>query len=192
MEFKTYCISLKSDEHRREWMRSIKDKIGVEFQFFDALEPKDVTIELEKKHFVDNYLIEWDFSQKATMATFLSHLSLIKLSLKNKNNILIIEDDIDIVNSFDWKNVDFKKFDVYNLGVEGSCFSYFVSYEGAIKLVDYFDNKKIKYPYDYELSIINGKKMKIKIPPKNIFIQLDTFKSNIAPNGYKIKKNKLI
>ena len=37
MEFKTYCISLKSDEHRREWMRSIKDKIGVEFQFFDAL-----------------------------------------------------------------------------------------------------------------------------------------------------------
>ena len=126
------------------------------------------------------------------MATFLSHLSLIKLSLKNKNNILIIEDDIDIVNSFDWKNVDFKKFDVYNLGVEGSCFSYFVSYEGAIKLVDYFDNKKIKYPYDYELSIINGKKMKIKIPPKNIFIQLDTFKSNIAPNGYKIKKNKLI
>jgi GR25 family glycosyltransferase involved in LPS biosynthesis len=192
MEFKTYCISLKSDEYRREWMRSIKDKIGVEFQFFDALEPKDVTVELEKKHFVDNYLIEWDFSQKATMATFLSHLSLIKLSLKNKNNILIIEDDIDIVNSFDWKNVDFKKFDVYNLGVEGSCFSYFVSYEGAIKLVDYFDNKKIKYPYDYELSIIKVKKMKIKTLPKNIFIQLDTFKSNIAPNGYKIKKNKLI
>ena len=192
MEFKTYCISLKSDNDRKIWMESIKDKIGLKFQFFDAIEPKDVTIELEKKHFVDSYLNEWNFSQKSTMATFLSHLTLIKLSAESKSNILIIEDDIDIVSGFDWKNVNFKEFDLYNLGVEGSCYSYFVSYQGAAKLLDYFNNRRINYPYDYELSIVNGKKIRIKSSEESIFRQLDTFKSNIAPNGYVLKKNKLV
>ena len=192
MEFKTYCISLELDKDRRIWMKSIKDRIGLEFQFFDAIEPKDITVELEKKHFVDSYLSEWDFSQRATMATFLSHLSLIKLSAESRSNILIIEDDIDMVNSFDWRSVDFREFDLYNLGVEGSCYSYFISYQGAIKLLDYFNNRKIKFPYDYELSIINGKKIRMKSSEQNIFTQLETFKSNIAPNGYVLKKNKLI
>ena len=192
MEFKTYCISLELDKDRRIWMKSIKDRIGLEFDFFNAVEPKDVTVELEKKYFVDDFLIEWDFSQKATMATFLSHLSLIKLSAESRSNILIIEDDIDMVNSFDWRSVDFREFDLYNLGVEGSCYSYFISYQGAIKLLDYFNNRKIKFPYDYELSIINGKKIRIKSSEQNIFTQLETFKSNIAPNGYVLKKNKLI
>ena len=192
MEFKTYCISLKSDENRRVWMKSIKDRIGLEFQFFDAIEPSDVTVELEKRHFVDSYLREWDFSQKATMATFLSHLTLIKLSAESKSDILIIEDDIDIVSNFDWTKVNFKEFDLYNLGVEGSCYSYFVSYQGAAKLFDYFNSRKIKFPYDYELSIVNGKKIRIRSSEESIFRQLDTFKSNIAPNGYVLKKNKLI
>ena len=126
------------------------------------------------------------------MATFLSHLSLIKLSAESRSNILIIEDDIDMVNSFDWRSVDFREFDLYNLGVEGSCYSYFISYQGAIKLLDYFNNRKIKFPYDYELSIINGKKIRMKSSEQNIFTQLETFKSNIAPNGYVLKKNKLI
>jgi GR25 family glycosyltransferase involved in LPS biosynthesis len=173
-------------------MESIKDKIGLEFEFFNAVEPKDVMVELEKKHFVDDFLIEWDFSQKATMATFLSHLSLIKLSAESETDILIIEDDIDIVCSFDWKNVNFKEFDLYNLGVEGSCYSYFISHQGAIKLLDYFNNRKIKFPYDYELSIINGKKIRMKSSKESIFRQLEIFKSNIAPNGYVLKKNKLI
>jgi GR25 family glycosyltransferase involved in LPS biosynthesis len=192
MEFKTYCISLKADEDRKVWMKSIKDKIGLEFEFFDAIEPGDVTVELEKKHFVDSYLREWDFSQRATMATFLSHLTLIKLSAEFKRDILIIEDDIDMVNSFNWTSVNFKEFDLYNLGVEGSCYSYFVSYQGATKLLDYFNSRKVKFPYDYELSIVNGKKMRIKSSEESIFRQLDTFKSNIAPNGYVLKKNKLV
>ena len=192
MEFKTYCISLKSDENRRVWMKSLKDRIGLEFQFFDAIEPSDVTVELEKRHFVDSYLREWDFSQKATMATFLSHLTLIKLSAESKSDILIIEDDIDIVSNFDWTKVNFKEFDLYNLGVEGSCYSYFVSYQGAAKLFDYFNSRKIKFPYDYELSIVNGKKIRIRSSEESIFRQLDTFKSNIAPNGYILKKNKLV
>lgn len=192
MEFKTYCISLELDKDRRIWMKSIKDRIGLEFDFFNAVEPKDITVELEKKYFVDDFLIEWDFSQKATMATFLSHLSLIKLSAESRSNILIIEDDIDMVNSFDWRSMDFREFDLYNLGVEGSCYSYFISYQGAIKLLDYFNNRKIKFPYDYELSIINGKKIRMKSSEQNIFTQLETFKSNIAPNGYVLKKNKLI
>ena len=43
MEFKTYCISLKSDERRRVWMKSIKNRIGLEFEFFNAVEPKDIS-----------------------------------------------------------------------------------------------------------------------------------------------------
>jgi GR25 family glycosyltransferase involved in LPS biosynthesis len=192
MEFRTYCISLKADKDRKVWMKSIKDKIGLEFEFFNAIEPEDITIELEKKHFVDSYLSEWDFSQRATMATFLSHLTLIKLSAESKSNILIIEDDIEIVSSFDWTKVNFKEFDLYNLGVEGSCYSYFVSHQGATKLLNYFNSRKVKFPYDYELSTINGKKIRIKSSEESIFRQLDTFKSNIAPNGYVLKKNKLI
>ena len=192
MTFKTYCISLKSDKDRKVWMKSIKDRIGLEFEFFNAIEPEDITVELEKKHFVDSYLSEWDFSQKATMATFLSHLTLIKLSVESKSDILIIEDDIDMVKGFDWTNVNFKEFDLYNLGVEGSCYSYFVSYQGATKLLDYFNSRKVKFPYDYELSIVDGKRVRIKSSEESIFRQLDTFKSNIAPNGYVLRKNKLV
>ena len=32
----------------------------------------------------------------------------------------------------------------------------------------------------------------MKSSEQNIFTQLETFKSNIAPNGYVLKKNKLI
>lgn len=188
--FKTYCLSLKNCIDRREWMLSQKEKIGLDFEFWNAFGPEYVTDELEKKYFIDGYLQQWDFSQKATMATFLSHLSLIEHSVKTNTNLLIIEDDVLLINDIDWDNINFNEFDIYNIGTKGSCYSYFISVSGAKKLLEYFNNIIISDAYDYELTKL-GNEFLIKNTDKEIFSINNSFTSNIAPKGY-IKKRKLL
>lgn len=190
MKFKTYCLSLKNCVDRREWMLSQKEKIGLEFEFWDAFGPDYITKELEKKHFSKNYLQQWDFNQKATMATFLSHLSLIEHSVKTNQNLLIIEDDVLLVSKLNWEDINFNEFDIYNIGTQGSCYSYFVSRNGAKKLLEYFNNIIISDAYDYELTKLDNSFI-IKNVNKEIFHINNSFLSNIAPNGY-IKKQKLL
>jgi hypothetical protein len=190
IKFKTYCLSLKHCIDRREWMISQKPKIELDFEFWDAYGPEYVSDELEKKHFSKNYLYEWDFSQKATMATFLSHLSLIEHSVKTKTNLLIIEDDVLLVNKLNWDLVNFSEFDIYNIGSRGSCYSYFISYNGSVKLLEYFNNIIINDAYDYELTKLDSRFI-IKNVDTEIFTINNSFVSNIAPNGY-IKKQKVL
>jgi hypothetical protein len=122
------------------------------------------------------------------MATFLSHIELLKISYLNKKNLLIIEDDIDLSNNstIDYKNVNFKEFDVFNLGTLVSCYSYFVSWEGAGKILNLLDKKVITQAYDWELYKLMDE-ITIKYIETPEWEQVDLFKSNIAPNGYELK-----
>lgn len=183
--FKTYVISLRKDLDRREWMNSIKDKIGLDFEFFDALEPNDITDVIKEKYFSKTDFHLWDIDDKAVMATFMSHMSLLRYSSMAKTNLLIIEDDIDIVNSFDWNSINFDEFDLYNIGNKLSCYAYFVSYDGAQKLLNYFESIDITQAYDWELYKI--KNLNIKLIESPLFIQTNKFVSNIAPKGYNRK-----
>lgn len=184
MNFKTYCLSLKSDIARRKWMESIKPKIGLDFEFFDAVTPEEITEDIIDKYFKHVNFYEWDINQKAVMATFMSHMKLLELAVEKKENILIIEDDTYIIRKYDWDNIDFNSFDIFKISNRGVyCYAYFVSYNGAINFLKYLNSKDIKLAYDWELE--KCRELNIKTIDRPVFIQTNTFPSNIAPNGYK-------
>ena len=183
--FKTYVISLRKDKNRREWMESIKNKIGLDFEFFDAVEPKDISDIIKNSYFSKTDFHLWDVDDKAVMATFMSHMALLTYASTTKTNLLIIEDDLDIARPFDWNTINFNEFDVYKLGLQLSCFAYFVSYDGAEKLLNHFKLVDITQAYDWELEKI--KHLNIKLIDTPLFMQTNKFVSNIAPNGYNKK-----
>ena len=57
------------------------------------------------------------------------------------------------------------------------------TFAGAIKLLNYLENKIIKVAYDWELE--KCRELNIQTIDSPIFVQTNTFPSNIAPNGYK-------
>lgn len=185
--FKTYVLSLVKDTDRRNHMLSIKNKIGLDFEFYDAKEPKDVSSEIEEKYFKNVDFGDWDVNARAVMATFLSHMSLLKISRDTNTNILIIEDDIDINREFDFDNINFNDFDLFNIGTKFGCYAYFVTPIGANNILNHFNDITITQAFDWELSKIKNLRFQyIEIP---VFVQLENkFKSNISPNGYTKRK----
>ena len=183
--YKSWCLSLKSNKDRREWMLSIKDRIGLDFEFWDATIPEEITNDIKEKYFKYVNFYEWDIIVDAVMATFISHMNVLKWSVENKTNVILIEDDLDYVNKFDWDNIQWDTFDIFKLGELGmNCYSYAVSWVGAERLLLHYNSINIIEAYDVELHKI--KHLKFKYNPKPIFIQThNKFTSNIAPNGYK-------
>ena len=188
INFETYCLSLKSNTDRREWMLSIKDKIGLNFKFWDALTPNDITIDLKEKYFKNVNFYEWTIIPEAAMATFLSHMNILNYSVINNKNVLLIEDDLDYVNPFNWENLEYN-FDVFKFGTQGiDCYAYMVTPNGAKQLLNHFNSIVIREAYDLELHKI--KHLKFRYLRKPVFIQIQNkFISNIAPDGYKKIKN---
>lgn len=182
--FKTFCISLKKSVDRRSHMLSIKDKIGIDFEFYDAIPADEITEEIEYKYFRNTDFYEWDINQKAVMATFMSHMHLLEYGYKHKTNLLIIEDDIDYVGNLDFGNIDFSSFDIFNVGTPFGCHAYFVSYEGAYRILNELNSTIITQAYDWELyKLKTVRKLTTEVPQ---FIQVENkFTSSIAPNGYK-------
>lgn len=189
MKFKTWCLSLESNIDRREWMLSIKDKIGLDFEFWNATSANEITDLHKEMYFKNVNFYEWDIIAEAAMATFLSHRNILKWVVFNNTPVIIIEDDIDIVRPFDWDTFNFNSFDVYKLGIQGiNCYAYAVSVEGAAKLLKHFNSIDITEAYDLELHKIQNIRMKYLL--KEVFVQIpNRFTSNIAPNGYKKLKN---
>lgn len=187
--FKTYVLSLKTDTERREWMKSIQSRIGLELTFFDAVTPLDLTKQ-DKDKFKHTDFHEWNINHEAVIATFASHLRMLEESVKSNINLLILEDDIDMVQPMEWSSVDFSTFDIWHLtGQDVSCFAYFVSVEGAAKILEYINHTTITQAYDWELLKL-GDRLNIKKETNPVFVQLeDRFISNIAPNGYERHKD---
>ena len=73
-----------------------------------------------------------------------------------------------MINSFDFSNVNFNEFDMYNIGSDKvnsvDCHSYFVSYEGAGKIVNHIDNTRITQAFDWEMvtNLYNEVKLRYK------------------------------
>jgi len=189
MEYEIQVLSLQKNKDRRQHTKEVMDSLGLNYTFFNAVKPREVTKDMEESLFskVDYY--DWDIDQKAVMATFVSHLALLHLSYSTKCNMLVLEDDIELSDyDFDLTNIDFTSFDVFNLGTQISCYAYFLSWQGAGKVLDILLNKEIIKAYDWELCELGlQNKIKYKTTSKPVWKQVDTFKSNIAPNGYKLK-----
>ena len=91
---------------------------------------------------------------------------------------------MDYVLPLNFDGINFGEFELYNVGLEFSCYSYFVSINGAKKILSELNSKNITQAYDWELSKLKTiNKVNSKHPH---FVQIENrFKSNIAPNGYK-------
>jgi GR25 family glycosyltransferase involved in LPS biosynthesis len=186
--FSVYIISLKEDKERRDHMKSLMNRLGFFYDFFDAIESSEITSEDENGFFKNVDYHQYNVNAKSVMATFKSHLALIKKSAEENINMLILEDDADIERpEFKFDAINFKSFDVYNIGTDKirsiDCHSYFISAEGSKKVIDHMYSTQITQAFDWEM---------IKIPTtvhlfenNPIFVQRkDLFASYNAPNGY--------
>lgn len=182
--YKTFVLSLESDIDRRKHTIKLLGDLNIPFSFYNAKTSLDVTPEIKNKLFNDVDIYEWDINHDAVLATFLSHLSLLTYSYENKTNILVLEDDLNYVNQFDFININFDEFDIFNLSHQMSCCSYFVNHTRVKGIIDSFYNNKITQAFDWEL-FKRQDMFNIKTLDKPIFVQDINFKSNIAPNGYK-------
>ena len=199
--YKAWCLSLVSNTDRREWMLSLKDRIGLNFEFWNATTPEEITDEIKEHYFKYTIFNEFDMIVDAVMATFISHMNILKWSVDNQTNIILIEDDLDYINPFDWNTINWDEFDIFKLGELGmNCYSYAVSWHGAKKLLLHFNSIQINEAYDMELSRakLYIKDIKFKYLTKPTFVQVQNkFVSNLAPNGYSLirthnKNKKLI
>lgn len=80
-DFNVYCISLKRREDRRSLVKKHLDSIGIEFEFFDAIDGNDIK---------ETYSIP-----KGAIGCSLSHLEIYKKSIGSDKPILILEDDVE-------------------------------------------------------------------------------------------------
>jgi GR25 family glycosyltransferase involved in LPS biosynthesis len=182
--YETFVLSLETDIDRREHTIKLLSDLNISFIFYNAKTSSDVTPEIKNKLFKDIDIYEWDINHDAVLATFLSHLNLLNYSYENKTNILVLEDDLIYNNEFDFKNVDFNKFDIFNLSYQMSCCAYFVNHTRIKNIINSFYNNKITQAFDWEL-FKRQRMFNIKTVHTPIFIQTNNFISNIAPNGYK-------
>ena len=169
-------------------MKSLMNRLGWSYDFFDAIESSDITEKDESVFFKNVDYYKYEVNAKSIMATFKSHLALIEKSAEENINMLILEDDADIERpDFKFDLIDFKSFDFYNIGTDKiksiDCHSYFISAEGSKKVIDHMYSTQITQAFDWEM---------IKIPTTvhlfendPVFIQRkDLFISHNAPNGY--------
>lgn len=169
-------------------MKSLMNRLGWSYDFFDAIESSDITEKDESVFFKNVDYYKYEVNAKSIMATFKSHLALIEKSAEENINMLILEDDADIERpDFKFDSIDFKSFDVYNIGTDKirsiDCHSYFISSNGSKKVIDHMNSAQITQAFDWEM---------IKIPTtvhlfenNPVFVQRkDLFASHNAPNGY--------
>ena len=91
MNMKNFVISLKSASDRREHIINQFEGKGIPFNFFDAIEPSQITSQAEKIGFT---IRQGDLTQNE-LACFLSHFSLWnKIVNENIDYMAIFEDDI--------------------------------------------------------------------------------------------------
>jgi len=179
--FETICLSLESSVARKKSMLDIFSRINIPPKFFTASTPEDLTQD-DRDFFSSCDFYDWDINQEAVMATFKSHLRILNYAVDKNQNLLVLEDDIDYVKSIDFNSIDFSTFDLFILGTERSCYSYFISAEGASKALAELNSKTITQAFDWELSKLST--VNKVIADQAYFIQHHKLPSAIAPNGY--------
>lgn len=180
--YRTLVLSLKSDLKRRHHIASVLSKLDIDFEFFNASTPEDLDYYTENIYFS---LLDYNpkVNRKAVMATFISHLNLLKTIFNSKQNTLVLEDDLIPIEKYNFKNVNFNSFGALQLMSQVSCCSQFYNWETAGDLLWHFNSIKPTQAFDWELHKVRDK-FNIQTVDSPIFAQSSEFKSNIAPNGY--------
>lgn len=182
--YRTLVLSLVKDVERRKHISLELQSLGIDFEFFDAKTPADVTPEIKDILFSDIDIYSWDINHDNVLATFLSHLSILEETHRCKTNTLLLEDDLEYINEFDFINIDFTNFDIFNISDKLSCCAYFINWKSAKSISDEIKSNVITQAFDWELYKLKDK-FRYKFVDLPIFKQTDKFISNLAPNGYR-------
>ena len=182
--YNTLVLSLKKDKERRKHISAVLSNLGIDFKFFDASTPNDLSY-----YFESVYCSKIDIGKKviakAVYATFHSHLNILQDIYNSRQNTLILEDDLVPVRDFNFKNIDFESFDVLQLMSEVSCCCQFITWTAAGEIFwrlrqDHY------YPtqaFDWELHKLRNE-FNIQTIDEPVFKQSNKFISNLAPYGY--------
>ncbi|WP_182009791.1 glycosyltransferase family 25 protein [Vibrio sp. B1FLJ16] len=94
---KTFVLSLKNSIDRRERVETKLNAANIQFEFFDALTPQDLTntqkelIRPEKTLRLKGYTLK-----KGEIACFFSHMAIWQWCVKHQQDVLVLEDNVDI------------------------------------------------------------------------------------------------
>ena len=133
-----FVINLKKDTHKKEHMQNLLDKLGLKYEFIDAVYGKDLDTEYIKTVYDKEKAIESLGRELALgeIGCALSHKKVYNKMIKQDINIsLILEDDVII----DKKILKFFKY-IDELPNDGECF-----------LINYYRNMDFKKHYAFFL-----------------------------------------
>ncbi|BBM65876.1 Lex2B [Vibrio alfacsensis] len=94
---KTFILSLKKSIERRERICAILNAANVEFEFFDALSPQDLTdAQREQVKPAKTYRLKGYQLTEGEVACFFSHMAIWQWCVKHQQDVLVLEDNVDI------------------------------------------------------------------------------------------------
>ena len=180
--YNVLVLSLKKDLERRKSINAILFNLGIEFEYFNATTPEELDYYTKNIYFsnLDN---NPKTNREAVMATFMSHLRILRQIFNSKTNTLLLEDDVIPIRDFDFNNVDFNSFGVKQLMSEVSCCCQFYNWEEAGDIFWHLTDQQPTQAFDWELHKLRNK-FNIQTVDEPVFKQSSSFVSNIAPNGY--------
>lgn len=197
MLYKTFVISLKRRQDRREKISELFEKNNLKFSFYDAIDGRDliVTDEIEEL-FLNNEFEDWGIIKECIYGNTLTHLKLLKECSEQNLPYFIFEDDVKIKKNinFTFESIVEKQLDAFWLiDLEPSSLAYVVWPEGAKKIHDWIMNVgKADKGMDWKLLEIKNTNLLYsdKIWDE-YFYQVPGEDSDIAPNGYNLIQNKI-
>ncbi len=105
-DFPVYVIHAAHFEDRGVHMRQVLERLGVDFEFVAAFDPKDITEEVERKYFAPD--VQMSIGAKSCA---LKHVRVMELMVERKQaKALVLEDDLVFDDNFvDWMHVFLKE-----------------------------------------------------------------------------------
>jgi hypothetical protein len=197
MEYKTFVISLKRRQDRRDKILELFKKNNLKFSFYDAIDGRELIITKEiEELFSNNEFDDWGIIKECIYGANLTHLKILKECSEQELPFFIFEDDTQIIKplDFSFENISKKNLDAFWLTrKEPSILAYVVWPIGAKKMYDWVMNvSKLDKGLDWKfLELRKSKIFNIEEIWDDYFYQVFGKDSDIAPNGYKFNRNKI-
>jgi hypothetical protein len=190
MKYKTFVISLKRRQDRRNKIIELFEKHNIVFSFYDAIDGKELLVTKQiQELFEGNDFDEFGIIKECIYGANLTHLQIIKECSEQQLPYFIFEDDVQIIKELDFTfdEIVNKSLDAFWLTRnEPSILCYVVWPEGAKKMYDWVMNvSKLNRGLDWKYQDLRISKLfKIEEIWDDYFYQIPGEDSDIAPNGY--------
>ncbi|PFG45493.1 glycosyl transferase family 25 [Vibrio sp. ES.051] len=98
---KIFVLSLKRSTERRERIEAALSAANIDFEFFDAITPQELSHEQRSRlnPAKTRYLKGYELTE-GEIACFFSHMAIWQWSVQHKQDVLVLEDNVDIHQQF--------------------------------------------------------------------------------------------